>query len=83
MDQAETVSRRVEKFAELMQSVWVSRNDYERRVRLVRISSSPRTPTCSRFAFPAPFRAHGNPNQLGRQRVHGHVHRREAAVRRL
>ncbi|KAJ7643944.1 actinin-like protein [Roridomyces roridus] len=35
MDQAETVSRRVEKFAELMQSVWVSRNDYERRVRLL------------------------------------------------
>ncbi|EEB93823.1 hypothetical protein MPER_07476, partial [Moniliophthora perniciosa FA553] len=34
MDQAETVSRRVEKFAELMQSVWVSRNDYERRMRL-------------------------------------------------
>jgi len=35
-DQAQTVSRRVEKFAELMQSVWVSRNDYERRVRAVR-----------------------------------------------
>ncbi|KAL0576942.1 alpha-actinin [Marasmius crinis-equi] len=35
MDQAETVSRRVEKFAELMQSVWVSRNDYERRMRLL------------------------------------------------
>ncbi|KAF9077523.1 actinin-like protein [Rhodocollybia butyracea] len=35
MDQAETVSRRVEKFAELMQSVWVSKNDYERRVRLL------------------------------------------------
>ncbi|KAI3616115.1 actin cross-linking [Moniliophthora roreri] len=34
-DQAETVSRRVEKFAELMQSVWVSRNDYERRIRLL------------------------------------------------
>jgi hypothetical protein len=34
-DQAETVSRRVEKFAELMQSVWVTKNDYERRVRLV------------------------------------------------
>ncbi|KIM25787.1 hypothetical protein M408DRAFT_330981 [Serendipita vermifera MAFF 305830] len=33
MDQAETVSRRVEKFADLMQSVWISRNDYERRVR--------------------------------------------------
>ncbi|KAF9643282.1 actinin-like protein [Thelephora ganbajun] len=33
MDQAQTVSRRVEKFAELIQSVWVSRNDYERRVR--------------------------------------------------
>ena len=33
IDQAETVSRRVEKFAELMQSVWTSRNDYERRVR--------------------------------------------------
>ncbi|KAF5317553.1 hypothetical protein D9619_013164 [Psilocybe cf. subviscida] len=35
MDQEETVSRRVEKFAELMQSVWVIRNDYERRVRLL------------------------------------------------
>lgn len=34
-DQAETVSRRIEKFAELMQSIWVSRNDYERRVRAV------------------------------------------------
>jgi len=33
MDQAETVSRRVEKFAELMQFVWLSKNDYERRVR--------------------------------------------------
>ncbi|EIM86004.1 uncharacterized protein STEHIDRAFT_98331 [Stereum hirsutum FP-91666 SS1] len=33
MDQAETVSRRLEKFAELMQSIWLSRNDYERRVR--------------------------------------------------
>ncbi|KAL7280110.1 hypothetical protein ACG7TL_006526 [Trametes sanguinea] len=33
MEQTETVSRRVEKFAELMQSVWTSRNDYERRVR--------------------------------------------------
>ncbi|KAG6813590.1 hypothetical protein H0H92_009634 [Tricholoma furcatifolium] len=35
MDQAETVARRVEKFAELMQSVWISRNDYERRIRLL------------------------------------------------
>ena len=34
-DQAETVSRRVEKFAELMQSVWMSKNDYERRIRAV------------------------------------------------
>ena len=34
-DQAETVSRRIEKFADLMQSIWVSRNDYERRVRAV------------------------------------------------
>ncbi|CAG7853524.1 Alpha-actinin-2 AltName: Full=Alpha-actinin skeletal muscle isoform 2; AltName: Full=F-actin cross-linking protein [Serendipita indica DSM 11827] len=33
MDQAETVSRRVEKFADLMQSVWISRNDYEKRVK--------------------------------------------------
>ncbi|KZS93628.1 actinin-like protein [Sistotremastrum niveocremeum HHB9708] len=31
MDQAETVSRRIEKFAELMQSIWLSQNDYERR----------------------------------------------------
>ena len=35
IDQAETVSRRVEKFAELMQSVWLSRNDYERRAKAV------------------------------------------------
>lgn len=34
-DQAETVSRRVEKFAELMHSVWQSRNDYERRCHLL------------------------------------------------
>ncbi|EJD50612.1 hypothetical protein AURDEDRAFT_143461 [Auricularia subglabra TFB-10046 SS5] len=35
MDQAETVARRVEKFAELMQSVWMSKNDYERRARVL------------------------------------------------
>ncbi|CAA7270705.1 unnamed protein product [Cyclocybe aegerita] len=35
MDQAETESRRVEKFAELMQSAWLIRNDYERRIRLL------------------------------------------------
>ena len=35
IDQAQTESRRVEKFAELMQSVWLIRNDYERRVRLL------------------------------------------------
>lgn len=35
LDQATTVSRRVDKFAELMQSVWLIRNDYERRVGLV------------------------------------------------
>lgn len=35
-DQAETVSRRIDKFADLMQSIWVSKNDYERRVRAVR-----------------------------------------------
>jgi hypothetical protein len=38
-DQAETESRRVEKFAEIMQSVWLIRNDYERRVRLVKRST--------------------------------------------
>ncbi|KAI0826832.1 actinin-like protein [Trametes gibbosa] len=44
MEQTETVSRRVEKFAELMQSVWTSRNDYERRVReLLRTMSDMRT----------------------------------------
>lgn len=31
------MSRRVEKFAELMQTVWASRNDYERRMREVRV----------------------------------------------
>jgi len=41
IDQAETVSRRIEKFADLMQSIWVSRNDYERRVRAVRNESLP------------------------------------------
>ncbi|KAI0699926.1 actinin-like protein [Cerioporus squamosus] len=40
MEQTETVSRRVEKFAELMQSVWTSRNDYERRVRALLRSMS-------------------------------------------
>ncbi|KAF9055561.1 calponin homology domain-containing protein [Panaeolus papilionaceus] len=35
MDQEETIARRVEKFAELMQSVWVIRNDYERRMQLL------------------------------------------------
>jgi len=39
-DQAETVSRRVEKFADLMQTVWVSKNDFERRMRIVGIISS-------------------------------------------
>ncbi|KAH9851694.1 actinin-like protein [Lenzites betulinus] len=44
MEQTETVSRRLEKFAELMQSVWTSRNDYERRVReLLRSMSEMRT----------------------------------------
>jgi hypothetical protein len=37
LDQAETDSRRVEKFAELMRSVWTSKNDYERRARAVRL----------------------------------------------
>lgn len=40
LDQAETVSRRVEKFAELMQSVWTSKNDYERRARAVCLFTS-------------------------------------------
>ena len=35
IDQATTVSRRVNKFAELMQSVWLIKNDHERRVHLV------------------------------------------------
>ncbi|KAF5309603.1 hypothetical protein D9611_013983 [Ephemerocybe angulata] len=35
MDQAENESRRVEKFADLMQSVWIIRTDYERRARLL------------------------------------------------
>lgn len=39
LDQAETVSRRVEKFAELMQSVWLSKNDYERQVRAVSMAT--------------------------------------------
>ncbi|KAG2112287.1 uncharacterized protein F5147DRAFT_684507 [Suillus discolor] len=51
MDQAETVSRRVEKFAELMQSVWMSRNDYERRARalLHALSEVQKTWSTSRF----------------------------------
>uniref|UniRef100_A0A8H7XS96 Actinin-like protein n=1 Tax=Psilocybe cubensis TaxID=181762 RepID=A0A8H7XS96_PSICU len=59
MDQAETVSRRVEKFAELMQSVWLIRNDYERRVRLLLSSLSDiqaqwaLTPTSSCTSYPA------------------------------
>ncbi|KAG2155921.1 uncharacterized protein EDB93DRAFT_1128864 [Suillus bovinus] len=51
MDQAETVSRRVEKFAELMQSVWTSKNDYERRARalLHALSEVQKTWSTSRF----------------------------------
>ncbi|KAM6494458.1 actinin-like protein [Amanita muscaria] len=51
MDQAETVSRRVEKFAELMQSVWLSRNDYERRVRLLLAALSEIQDNWSQSAF--------------------------------
>ena len=39
-EQSETVTRRVEKFAELMQSVWTSKNDYERRVKALLSSMS-------------------------------------------
>ncbi|KAL7414425.1 calponin homology domain-containing protein [Mrakia frigida] len=35
MKKSETVARRVEKFALVMQGIWSSRNDYERRVRLL------------------------------------------------
>lgn len=35
------MSRRVEKFAELMHSVWLSKNDYERRAREVSTLISP------------------------------------------
>lgn len=45
-DQAETVSRRVEKFAELMYSVWLSKNDYERRVREVGLGEHSGTFSC-------------------------------------
>ena len=53
-DQAQTVARRVEKFAELMQSVWLSKNDYERRVRTVgRITSmGPTLPKESSYTAP-------------------------------
>ena len=67
-DQAQTVSRRVEKFAELMQSVWVSRNDYERRVRLVGLLD------CNDTSFLTPFyevaaRARRNTSGLGYNRI--------------
>jgi hypothetical protein len=55
MDQAETVSRRVEKFAELMQSVWVSRNDYERRARLVSGSNTMRNTIINEISFWQPL----------------------------
>ncbi|KAJ1303349.1 hypothetical protein OPQ81_011544 [Rhizoctonia solani] len=43
MDQQETVSRRVEKFADLMHSVWLSRNDYEKRMRALLAEWSEKT----------------------------------------
>jgi hypothetical protein len=51
VDQAETVSRRVEKFAELMQSVWLSRNDYERRIRKLLLSISETRSTWTSATF--------------------------------
>ncbi|KAJ7816124.1 actinin-like protein [Mycena leptocephala] len=71
MDQAETVSRRVEKFAELMQSVWVSQNELRAACASGAYIILPTHPYMFTLHIPAPFRAHGNSDQLGRQRVHG------------
>src|SRR5688572_24724571 len=40
MDQAETVSRRVEKFSEIMHSIWLIRSEYEKRTRTLLASLS-------------------------------------------
>ncbi|KAF8685723.1 Ca2+ insensitive EF hand [Rhizoctonia solani] len=51
MDQQETVSRRIEKFADLMYSVWLSRNDYEKRMRALLAEWSEKTATLGSNVF--------------------------------
>ncbi|CUA68761.1 Alpha-actinin-like protein 1 [Schizosaccharomyces pombe 972h-] [Rhizoctonia solani] len=51
MDQQETVSRRVEKFADLMYSVWLSRNDYEKRMRALLAEWSEKTAALASNVF--------------------------------
>ncbi|CAE6415793.1 unnamed protein product [Rhizoctonia solani] len=51
MDQQETVSRRIEKFADLMYSVWLSRNDYEKRMRALLAEWSEKTATLASNVF--------------------------------
>jgi len=38
LGKVDTAGRRVAKFAEVMESVWTMENDYERRVKAVRLS---------------------------------------------
>ncbi len=81
VDQAETVSRRVDKFAELMQSVWLSRNDYERRVKLVSKHSillpySYETDIASSCPF-------GNSSEMVGKYVFRYLHGRQESLRRL
>ena len=78
IDQAETVSRRVDKFAELMRSVWLSKNDYERRVREVSYHYS----VCDRMSsvyYVAPFGCAGDSSTLGRHQVCRDICRCEGA----
>lgn len=72
-DQAETVSRRVEKFAELMQSVWLSKNDYERRIRLVNLLPSCTLTTLKSVRATASVQSPGGAIKLVRKPLFGHL----------
>lgn len=76
-DQAETVSRRIEKFADLMQSIWVSRNDYERRVRAVRDKLLHQVAEPKSNGITAPYCPQRDTRNVGFSEIYGYICGRE------
>ena len=83
IDQATTVSRRVDKFAELMQSVWLIKNDYERRVRLVTQLLSLTFFYHLNHIFSAVNRPLLHPIPMVSSSFHRYLHRRQRPISRI